>query len=729
MLAALRQKLIANWPLCLAIVFSAYSWWLLGSLYQSQQQIRQDAEQQNIAGAKEQAALYGVLLNDFRVHIRALAESPEIGNYLTNRNLGMSLRYGLNANIFDIQARLDRLAGQKSHRSSPLFLRLLYIDDRGQVVADTSRGSPNDTPAGDTSQQLSIDQTRQQIVIREPVRMRDQEGGSVIGIASLATLSDDSRSPRDGKQMMELLIDEHGTEISQGTLTQALSEATRNRLAKLPNSALQSVTLPDTGIEGTWMATQQRIPDSTLGIVQLFRPESIASQLISSGFLAGAAAIPLLVILFALMFQRMQRVGKALRYSRKRFETVFEHISDAILLLPLDSFRINEVNPRMLSMFGYRRDELATLGIADLSSVDDGFTAERWAEFQAKSLTDGMQFFPWLARDRNGRTFWLDVSMLRAPIDDGDLVLVLMHDISHSKKLEQELRDTLSYQQQLNKKLEEAQGQLLQSEKMASIGQLAAGIAHEINNPIGFIKANIGSLKSYVEDCFRLIDAYQRLTPADASEIHAIRAEMDYNFMREDYPGLIHDTIDGIERVRKIVLDMRNFSHIDSSEWEPADLHAGIESTLNVVWNELKYKTTVIREFGSLPRVECLPGQINQVIMNLLVNAAHAIPEKGEIHIRTGTEHDEVWIEIEDNGCGIPEENINRIFDPFFTTKPVGKGTGLGLSMVYGIVKKHNGRIDIDSKVGLGTRFRIHLPVKRAPTPTESQTNIQVQAA
>jgi signal transduction histidine kinase len=178
----------------------------------------------------------------------------------------------------------------------------------------------------------------------------------------------------------------------------------------------------------------------------------------------------------------------------------------------------------------------------------------------------------------------------------------------------------------------------------------------------------------------------------------------------------MHETKDGVARVAKIVQDLKDFSHVDEAEWQWADLHKGLDSTLNVVWNELKYKAEVVKEYGELPVVECLPFQINQVFMNLLVNAAHAIEERGTITLRTGTAGDEVWIEVADTGSGIPPENLGRIFDPFFTTKPVGKGTGLGLSLSYGIMQKHHGRIEVTSEPGRGTTFRIVLPGRQPQT-------------
>jgi signal transduction histidine kinase len=171
---------------------------------------------------------------------------------------------------------------------------------------------------------------------------------------------------------------------------------------------------------------------------------------------------------------------------------------------------------------------------------------------------------------------------------------------------------------------------------------------------------------------------------------------------------------DGITRVKNIVQNLKDFSHVDASdEWHYADLHSGINSTLNIVNNEIKYKANVVKEYGAIPEVECLLSQLNQVFMNLLVNAAHAIEERGTITIRTGQKGDEVWVEVTDTGKGIAPEHLKKIFDPFFTTKPIGKGTGLGLSLSYGIVQKHHGRIEVQSEIGKGTIFRVWLPIKQ----------------
>ncbi|WP_374379970.1 ATP-binding protein [Pseudomonas fluvialis] len=267
----------------------------------------------------------------------------------------------------------------------------------------------------------------------------------------------------------------------------------------------------------------------------------------------------------------------------------------------------------------------------------------------------------------------------------------------------------------LSEQLKMANRQLLQSEKMAAIGQLAAGVAHEINNPVGFVASNLKTLVGYVRQLLELVD---HMNERGGSELQQLKERFDYDFIREDINGLLAESADGVERVKKIIAALRDFSRSGDDTFSLADLHEGIESTLKVVNNEIKYKAEVIREYGELPPVECIAAQINQVVMNLLVNAAHAIEEFGRIVIRTGVERDQAFIEIEDNGCGIPAHLQRQIFDPFFTTKPVGKGTGLGLALSYNIMEKHNGQISLRSAPGQGSCFRLSLPLRQtASTP------------
>jgi signal transduction histidine kinase/DNA-binding response OmpR family regulator len=288
-----------------------------------------------------------------------------------------------------------------------------------------------------------------------------------------------------------------------------------------------------------------------------------------------------------------------------------------------------------------------------------------------------------------------------------------------------DLRTEQEQQRALIKRLQETQDQLLQSEKMASIGQLAAGVAHEINNPVGFVNSNISTLQKYVEHLLALLETYEQaeslLHGSALQNIQTAREEADIEFLKEDVLALLQESHQGLIRVKQIVQDLKDFSHVDEGEWQQVDLHQGLDSTLNIVNSELKYKADVVREYGELPITECIGSQLNQVFMNLLVNAAHAMEERGVITIRTGTENIWVWVEISDTGKGIEPEHLNRIFDPFFTTKPVGTGTGLGLSLSYGIVEKHGGRIEVDSELGKGTTFRVWLPVHQVEMSLEAE--------
>ena len=287
----------------------------------------------------------------------------------------------------------------------------------------------------------------------------------------------------------------------------------------------------------------------------------------------------------------------------------------------------------------------------------------------------------------------------------------------------------------LNQRLEDAQSALLQSEKMASVGQLAAGVAHEINNPIGFVQSNLRSMEGYVTDLCALLETYERvlaLLPADHAEVATLkdlRERIEIGYLRDDIGDLLRESLDGVTRVVKIVRDLKEFSHVDSSEWQQVDIHEGIESTLNVVAHELKYKAQVVKLYGDVPAIECLPFQINQVLLNLFVNAAQAMGKIGTITIRTWCERDEACVEIADTGRGIEPAHLKRIFEPFFTTKPVGQGTGLGLSVSYGIVKKHGGRIEVASTVGTGTTFTVRLPVHGRGEGTEPRAGAPVSAS
>lgn len=274
--------------------------------------------------------------------------------------------------------------------------------------------------------------------------------------------------------------------------------------------------------------------------------------------------------------------------------------------------------------------------------------------------------------------------------------------------------------------LKNANLQIAHQEKMASIGQLAAGVAHEINNPLGFVISNISMMQEYMEKLVRFLTAQEEslasfqakgdLQGAEslclemAETMKRLKQELGIGFIMEDMGDLIAETLDGTDRVRKIVQELRTFSR-NTSETELADIHIGLEGVIKILWNEMKYKVTLIRDYGDIPQILCNQGHLNQVFMNLLINAAQAIDEQGEIRIQTRLAGDEVHVRISDTGHGIPEEIQNRIFDPFFTTKAVGSGTGLGLSVSYDILKNHNGSLEIEKSSPEGTTFIMKIPV------------------
>ncbi|MEZ6060789.1 MAG: ATP-binding protein [Planctomycetaceae bacterium] len=324
--------------------------------------------------------------------------------------------------------------------------------------------------------------------------------------------------------------------------------------------------------------------------------------------------------------------------------------------------------------------------------------------------------------------------ILPAQIDPG----VLMRTVERERKarriaeqlLEDKARELYLAREEVREQynsLKQTQGQLVHSEKMASVGQLAAGVAHEINNPIGFVTSNVQTLTDYVDVFSSLISLSSELVTAVrnsdataalrlADQIDELRRREDVDDILDDTTDLLQESLDGLVRVREIVQNLKSFVHLDNAEEQLADVNDGIDATLKIVWNELKYKCRVEKNYGDLPKIRCFAGELNQVFLNLLVNAAQAIEDSGVITIATEATEREVLVRISDTGRGIAQEHLNQLFDPFFTTKPVGQGTGLGLSVSYGIVQKHRGTICVDSTVGQGTTFTVRLPIDGSET-------------
>lgn len=268
-----------------------------------------------------------------------------------------------------------------------------------------------------------------------------------------------------------------------------------------------------------------------------------------------------------------------------------------------------------------------------------------------------------------------------------------------------------------NKELKSAQAMMVHSEKMRSLGQLVAGITHEINNPINFIHGNMVHLKNYSNALIEIINLYEE-SESDLSEekqqtLKELKEKIELDFLKEDLPQLIKSCHEGTERTKNIILDLKNFSRLDEQVVNNIDLPKEIDTTLNILQNKIKGKIEIIKEYDdNVSYIEGYGGQLNQVFMNILDNACYAVKEKGSIRIKLHKTEKDVIIEFEDSGCGMSKEQAAKIFDPFFTTKPVGEGTGLGMSISYKVIQQHNGVISVDSTEGKGTKFIIQLPLK-----------------
>ncbi len=393
---------------------------------------------------------------------------------------------------------------------------------------------------------------------------------------------------------------------------------------------------------------------------------------------------------------KLELLFAEVEHGKREWEETLDHLRDFIILTDADH-RIRRCNKLLADATGRSHSDLMGLDWRELIEEAD-------FNFVTFNGCNGELFHP-----PTGCTY--DITVY--PIGDGEHLsgyVVSMNDTTELRTATQELKNAYA-------ELKDAQLQIFQQEKLASIGQLAAGVAHEINNPMGFISSNLTSLGKYIARITEFIDASDSVIELSCDTglkgpLNEKRKKLKIDFIMNDSRQLLLESLDGAARVRSIVKDLKDFSRVDQLERAPANLNELLATTINIAWNEIKYVAVLDRKFGPIPEILCYPQQLNQVFLNILVNAAHSLGgTKGVITVRTWNNESDVFVAISDTGSGIQENILKRIFEPFFTTKEVGKGTGLGLSISYDIVRKHGGDILVESEIGKGSTFTVRIPL------------------
>ncbi len=432
-------------------------------------------------------------------------------------------------------------------------------------------------------------------------------------------------------------------------------------------------------------------------------------------------------------FNQMQLALESTTVSRDFFDRIVNSIHDLLLVIS-PAGELLRLNQAVLKKLGSAEKTLLGKNVCELFSDRSG-SSDWFERLQEKRRLEAEDVY---LPDKDGGK--LAMSLSASPLYDDhsqvDGYIIVCQDNSRRIRAEHEMEKAFDQAFALNaelrkvndavekknlelddayQKLKTSQSQILQQEKMASIGQLAAGVAHEINNPMGFITSNLQTLGKYLERLNQFIGAQkqllkEKLAADDLQPLSEQQKKLKIDYIFEDSSDLIAESLDGAERVKTIVQNLKSFSRVDQAEVTNVDLNDCLESTISIAWNELKYKTTLEKDFGDLDPLRCHPQQLNQVFLNILVNAAQAIEKQGVIKVGSWQDEKYQYVAIADNGRGIHEEVQLKIFEPFFTTKEVGKGTGLGMSISYDIVKNHGGEIRLDSQLGVGTTFTIVLP-------------------
>lgn len=642
-------------PIIFALGLFAYMGFLLVTNYLSQLDKQKKAVEQFRQDVEKHATAISYFFFERRNDLRNLSENRAISVFYENKALGMSMQYGLQASLLSIGGQFKRFIEEKRIGGDKIYHRLVLIDDQGEMLVDSNPADPKKREGRDWKKFLTP-------VNAGPVTITEGHERLYEVIITIPYFFKGNYSGQIIAWINPQPIFEHllGT---VGSSSRALILACDKNHLHLPMKNRSD--FPD--------AYSPSLVNIEFGTLYPFRSagrDGAQVDMIAIRMPARETTFSLVEVLPA----------SALLGRTPPWEILLVMGGLSVLLLSgtIVLWRNNTKNLILQARF------------------DEAFLRKKEIEEKNKQL---------------------EIEINRRERAEEQLR-------DYNRNLQKIIRERTKELEKSLDDLKSTQSRLLQSEKMASIGQLAAGVAHEINNPVGFVKSNLNTLNDYRQDVMKLLDGYRSLEgalnqerqlplagpiPQALENVQKIKDKIDLSFILADYQKVVEESEEGLQRVAKIVSDLKNFSHLDKAELEHADLNKGIESTLNIVWNELKYKAEVIKDLGDIPLVKCYPQRMNQVFMNILVNAAQAIVGKGTIRISTRALNDHVEIQISDTGKGIPPEVLPKIFDPFFTTKAVGKGTGLGLNVVYNIIQQHKGTIDVESDVGKGTTFIIRL--------------------
>lgn len=695
--------------------------------------------------------------------MRTLSDSRELSIYFENQALGMSMEYGLSASIIAAKAYFDRFIVSRKMSGIPVFKRLVFLGKDGNVLIDTDDRNVKsekddfkkylDKKQTDTLIYAEEENSGSVIVLSTPYMFKGVCRGKILSWIDTEKVFLRFIEPGQSAKNSHtgLIYNNQYIFLGQSVKTwlpkydqlptpELLKKKHKYRFRENANS-VDSYYFP---VEGTQFALVFFISDS--GLSPLNSPRVLLIITVVVGAVIFLTAFGVIRTSFRNAVLNAQLVEicnreKAVAEKNKslsKLSTALAQIGTAVIITDRAGV-VEYLNPHFSKLFGYEENEVIGINLGNLHIFDKSDVLDKgfWLAVNSGDYWS----LDVLASRKDRSQYWADVSISPVRHDNGELLgcVAIIKDITERKEaeelvvrmntqLEEKVREKTADLEKTNAELikayvdlKSAQSHLLQQEKMASIGQLAAGVAHEINNPISFMLSNLIIMKKYSARLLEFVNMQmafiaglsEKIIGNGLPELNALnesKKELRIDYVLKDINQLVDESIDGGERVKQIVLNLKGFAHVDESDNKLADINDGLERSIGIVWNEIKYKATLKKEYGDIPNIICNIGRINQVFLNILVNAAQSIETKGEIEVKTWHSESDVYISISDTGAGIPENKLNRIFEPFYTTKEVGKGTGLGLSISYDIIKLHDGDISVESKIGEGTTFTIRLP-------------------